>query len=210
MRVSSTYGPRRYVACDPEALAAALRTVETADAAAVPALSPAARHALARAAQDLTFRTARPQVGQGAAAVTQTFEIADDVPAEGPFAQVARELAAEIETARAYLAPCPCPAVTFNDRVVQRYPPSAVGISPHRDRSCYVTLVANLVITGHGRFYICADRSFDRAREIPAGPGDAILMRAPGYGGRQARPFHAIGAVNAERLVLGLRHDRRG
>lgn len=209
MTATSAPAARRYLACDPEALAAALRTVDADDAAAVPVLAPAARRALARAAVELRFRQARPQVGQGDTAVTQTFEIADDVPADGPFAQVACEFAAEIETARAYLAPCPCPAVTFNDRVVQRYPPSAVGISPHRDRSCYVILVANLVIAGHGHFYICADRSFDRAREIPAAPGDAILMRAPGYGGSQVRPFHAVGTVSAERLVLGLRHDIR-
>jgi hypothetical protein len=148
-------------------------------------------------------------VGHGASAVSQAFDIADDVPEDGPFGQAAAELAAQIEAARCALAPRPCPPVAFNDRVVQRYPRGPVGISPHRDRSCYVALVVNLVIAGHGRFYICPDRSFAGAREIPAEPGDALLMRAPGFGGRDARPFHAVGEITAERLVLGLRQDIR-
>lgn len=199
----------RLVQCDPDALADALARLADRDAAAVPALGPEARGRLAKAARDLTFRTARPVVGQAGREVSQDFRIADRVPHDGPFGQAARELGAEVARALGRLRDPPFDAVTFNDLVIQHYPETDCGISPHRDHVKYVKLIANLAIEGHGRFYICPDRTGADAREIPAAPGDAILMRGPGYRGRTDRPFHAVGAVESPRLVLGLREDSR-
>jgi hypothetical protein len=194
---------------DDAALAEALARVVRDGAAAVPALSLTARRALVRAAGDLSFRPARPVVGSGDRAVTQAFEIADAVPATGPLGEVADELADRLNAARARPGTPDCPAIAFNDRVAQRYPPGDVGISPHKDHIRYVHLVVNVVLQGFGQLYICPQRSFQDALAIPGAAGDLLLMRAPGFAGRADRPFHAIGGITHDRLVLGLRQDAR-
>jgi hypothetical protein len=191
------------------ALADALARVARDGAAAVPALSLPAPRALAARADDLTFRPARPVVGSGDRAVTQSFEIVDDVPETGPLGEVAGELAARLNAVLARPDTPACPEISFNDRVVQRYPPGDVGISPHKDHIRYVHLVVNLVLRGFGRLYICPERSFDGALTIDGRAGDALIMRAPGFDGSDHRPFHAIGEVAEGRLVLGLRQDAR-
>lgn len=196
-----------WLSLDDAALAGALCDVVRDGAAAVPALSLPARRDLIRAADVLSFRAARPVVGSGARAVTQSFEIADTVPESGPLAEVARELAARLNAACARADTPGCPQIAFNDRVVQRYPACDVGISPHKDHIRYVHLVVNLVLQGFARFYICPQRSFEHAVEIAGAAGDALIMRAPGFAGSDHRPFHAIGDVAQERLVLGLRQD---
>ena len=197
------------IVCDPDVLAEALLRLDREDAAAVRALSRTGCRQLARAADALAFRTARSVVGQPGREVTQDFEIADEVPASSAFGAAARQFAAAVNAALDRLDDPPFDAIVFNDRVVQRYPPTAAGISPHRDHIKYVKLIVNLAIYGRGRFYVCPDRSGAGAREIPAEPGDAILMRGPGYRGSDRRPFHAVGAVDSDRLVLGLREDGR-
>jgi hypothetical protein len=192
-----------------DALADALSRVARDGAAAVPALTLPGQRALARNAETLAFRTARPVVGSGERAVTQSFEIADEVPETGPLAEVGWELAARLNAVLARDYTPNCPPITFNDRVVQRYPPGDVGISPHKDHVRYVHLVVNLVLSGFGRFYVCPERSFANALEIPGSAGDALIMRAPGFAGSDHRPFHAIGEVAQGRLVLGLRRDAR-
>jgi len=47
------------------------------------------------------------------------------------------------------------------------------------------------------------------AREIASAPGDLILMRAPGFRGPRARPFHAVDHIDAPRITLGRRQDAR-
>ncbi|MBK1697263.1 hypothetical protein [Rhodovibrio salinarum] len=194
---------------DDTALAAALDRVARDGAAAVPALSRSGRHELIQAATALDFRTARPVVGEGDRAVTQCFEIADEVPAASPLGTLAAELADRLNAALARPETPSCPPIVLNDRVVQRYPATTVGISPHKDHVRYVHLVVNLVLQGAAPFYICPARSFDHALEITGQAGDALLMRAPGFAGSDHRPFHAVGAVMQERLVLGLRQDSR-
>ena len=201
--------PPSWLTLDDDALAGALRGVARDGAARVPALSLPARRALARTAGTLSFRTARPVVGSGERAVTQNFEIVDDVPSEGPLGAVAAELAQRLNAALRRDDTPSCAPIIFNDRVVQRYPAGGVGISPHKDHVRYVHLVVNLVLSGFGRLYICPERSFDHALEIPGSAGDALIMRAPGFDGSDQRPFHAIGDVASERLVLGLRQDAR-
>mgnify|MGYP006289413823 FL=1 len=201
--------PPSFLSLTDDALADAVSRVARDGAAAVPALNLPTRRALARSADTLAFRTARPVVGSEDRAVTQSFEIADDVPETGPLAEVGQELAARLNAVLARDDTPSCPSITFNDRVVQRYPPGDVGISPHKDHVRYVRLVVNLVLSGFGRFYVCPERSFANALEIPGSAGDALIMRAPGFAGSDHRPFHAIGEVAQGRLVLGLRQDAR-
>jgi len=65
------------------------------------------------------------------------------------------------------------------------------------------------VLAGAGRFLDSADRAGRAAREVPAPPGQLLLMRAPGFNGRNDRPFHAVREITAERSILGLRQDSR-
>jgi hypothetical protein len=205
-----TRRPASLVQCPPDRLAAALARLDRDDAAAVPVLDAEARAELAGAAERLSFRTARAQVGQPGREVTQDFQIADEVPHDSAFGRAARELEQLLSAALAQFDPAPIAGVSFNDLVVQRYPRSDCGISPHRDHIRYVNLIVNLAIAGEGRFYICPDRSGQNAREIESRVGDAILMRGPGWRGRGERPFHCIGAVSEPRLILGLReHSAR-
>jgi hypothetical protein len=42
---------------------------------------------------------------------------------------------------------------------------------------------------------------------VPARAGDLLLMRAPGFAGASARPFHFLDGIAVERLSFGLRWD---
>ena len=44
---------------------------------------------------------------------------------------------------------------------------------------------------------------------MPIAPGSLLLMRAPGFAGREDRPFHFLNEVAEERVCLGLRYDTR-
>ena len=91
--------------------------------------------------------------------------------------------------------------------MVQRYASGSKGISPHRDHIRYRGLIALLVLSGHGRYFICADREGSAAREIPAPPGYLILMRAPDFANRKDRPFHYLTDITSERYSFGIRYD---
>ena len=93
-------------------------------------------------------------------------------------------------------------------REAERYAPGSRGITPHRDHLRYGGLVALVILSGDGRFCLCRDRCGSNAREIAAGPGDALLMRAPGLAGSSDRPFHFLDQITKERLSFGLRWDR--
>lgn len=193
----------------PANLAAAIARLHDLDAASVPVLAEDARRALIAEAAGLPFGSAKPVVGAGERAVYQDFELTLHLPPGGAFARTAAALERLVNRALRDLRQPPCPPVTFNDRVVQRYRPGCAGISPHRDHLRYVRLVAVLVIAGAGRFFICGDRSGRDAREVPAPPGSLLLMRAPGFAGSDHRPFHMLRDVTSERLILGLRQDAR-
>lgn len=193
----------------PAGLAAAMARLRSEDATALPVLADRARQRLAAEAARLTFRRARPIVGNGERAVYQDFELTFDICRDGALARAAAALERLINAGLARMRPPPCPPVSFNDRVVQRYAPGCRGITPHRDHLRYVSLVAILVMAGRGCFRLCADRSGRGAREVPAPPGSLLLMRAPGFAGGDRRPFHMLDEVTAERLTLGLRQDIR-
>ena len=201
-------GPPPALRATREGVAAALGRLAREDAVAVPLLAPAACLSLIAASADLAFRRAKPVVGEGARAVHQDFDICLAIPEGHRLWHLASAFERLTAAALAGMAAPPLAEFRVNDVVMQRYPPGARGITPHRDHVRYRGLVAILQLSGDGRFCVCADRAGSGARAISAGPGDAILMRAPGFAGRRDRPFHFLDGITAERYSFGMRWER--
>ncbi len=193
---------------DPEAMAAALERVARQDAAVVPLLTQAQCQELIDAGADLSFRSAKPVIGEGERAVYQDFDICLSIPQAHRLWQLTQAVEGLIAAALGTMTEPPLETLPLNDLVLQRYPPGARGITPHRDHVRYVGLVVIVQMSGDGRFGLCADRSGTGARVLDAGPGDGILMRAPGFGGSKHRPFHFLDGITAERYSLGIRSDK--
>ena len=192
----------------PEAMAAALERVACEDAAVLPLLAPAECRSFIDAGADLSFRSAKPVIGEGERAVYQDFDICLSIPQPHRLWQLTQAVERLIAAALGTMVEPPLEAIPLNDLVLQRYPPGARGITPHRDHVRYVGLVVILQMSGDGRFGLCADRSGAAARVLDAGPGDGILMRAPGFGGAKDRPFHFLDGITVERHSLGMRSDK--
>jgi hypothetical protein len=96
---------------------------------------------------------------------------------------------------------------TPNEIGVTRYRPGSLGITPHLDGRWYRRLVAVVTVYGRSRFALCRNREGAVVAEWHPGPGDLVLMRAPGFGGiRNGRPFHlAEGPKRGSRCSLGVR-----
>jgi len=189
-------------------MAAALEGCAREEAAVVPLLTPAECRTFVGAAADLAFRSAKPVIGEGERAVYQDFDICLSIPQTHRLWQLTRAVERLIAAALGTMAEPPLEALPLNDLVLQRYPPGARGITPHRDHVRYVGLVVIVQMSGDGRFGLCADRSGAGARVLDAGPGDAILMRAPGFGSSKNRPFHFLDGITVERYSLGIRSDK--
>jgi hypothetical protein len=160
------------------------------------------------AARHLTWRAARPVIGEGDRRVLQDFELTVQLPEDGPWRDTAARVDAAIAEAAQRISPNPLPpGFRINDLILQRYAAGSRGITAHRDHIRYRGLVALLILSGDGRFCLCEDRSGASAREIAAAHGHLLLMRAPGYAGSQVRPFHFLDRISAERLSLGMRWD---
>ena len=94
-----------------------------------------------------------------------------------------------------------------NEIGVTRYRPGSLGITPHLDGKWYRRLVAVFTVYGRSRFAICRTRAGEVMADWRPGPGDLVLLRAPGLGGlRDGRPFHlAEGPPRGVRCSLGVR-----
>lgn len=201
-------GPPPALRATSAAVAAALGRLAHEEATAFPLLAPAACRSLIAASADLAFRRAKPVVGEGARAVRQDFEICLAIPERHRLRHLAAAFERLVAAALAGMTAPPLADFRVNDVVMQRYPPGARGITPHRDHLRYRGLVAIVQLSGDGRFCICDDRAGSGARAIPAGPGDAILMRAPGFADRRDRPFHFLDGITTERYSFGMRWER--
>ena len=194
----------------PEDMATALLRMAREDAVSLPLLGAPECAALVAAAGRLTYRRARPMIGEGAQAVHQDFDLCYSLQAGSLFHGVAARLERLLARALALTDPpvfaAPPP---LNDLIVQRYAAGSRGITPHRDHLRYEDVVVIVPLSGSARFFLCAARDGRTPREIPAPVGAAVLMRAPGFAGSRARPFHYVTDITAERLSFGLRHDVR-
>ena len=191
-----------------DAMAEALDRVAREDAAVLRVLTPAACRSFIDSAADLSFRAAKPVIGEGERAVYQGFDICLSIPRPHRLWDLTGAVERLVADALAAMDPAPLEALALNDLVLQRYPPGARGITPHRDHVRYVGLVVLVQLSGDGRFGLCAERSGAGTRVLEAGPGDAILMRAPGFAGTGDRPFHFLDGIAVERYSLGMRCDR--
>lgn len=191
-------------------LAEVVETLAVAGAVAVPMLDPDFRQSLLGAARTGRWRPARTLVGRGERLVQQRMEVCDHFPADSIFRTLTAEFQALWDEYLAEVAESPFEGpLEFNDLMLQRYDVGEVGITPHVDRTAYRNLVCLFILEGEGRFYVCDDRAGTRAREIPHGAGDVLLMRAPGFRGSEVRPFHFVRDIRSPRYVFGLRQERR-
>ena len=194
----------------PADLAGALARLDAEPAVSLPFLGARVRRRLIGATTRLHYRPAAPVIGAGGNAVRQDFELCMAIPERSPLRAFAARLEVLLNAALARLEPRPlAQRFHFNDAIVQRYPEGSFGITPHRDHLRYENLVALVTLSGAARFCLCEDLAGGNARELPCPPGHLLLMRAPGFGGRQDRPFHFLDRVTRPRLSLGLRHDTR-
>ena len=97
----------------------------------------------------------------------------------------------------------------LNSITVQRYPQDSLGITSHRDESQSINLISIFVLAGEAPFGISTDRQKSDVVELPASPGDLILLRAPRDRHepteRKMRPLHYVGRVVRERYSLTFR-----
>lgn len=198
----------RHLIASPAAIARCIARLAHEDACSLELLSREGCTVLLAASAALGYRPAKPVVGEGDQQVYQEFEICMPVPDGSPFHDCRDAL--ERHLARA-LREMPSPPLErpprLNDLVVQRYPAGSRGITAHRDHVRYRDLVAVVTLAGRARFFVSPTRSGEGAREVPIPPGSVVLMRAPGFAGRDDRPFHFLTDVTEERVCLGLRHD---
>lgn len=194
----------------PADLAAALDETRRGDGAFLPLLTKAATASLLASTDGLSYRPARSLVGAAGQEVRQDFELTMMIPDPHPIRDLAVALTALTQQALALLEPNPLPqGIDFNDLIVQRYAAGSAGITAHRDHVRYVGLVAIFTLTGESDFYLCDDRAGANKRAIPVRPGGVTFMRAPGFDGSKARPFHLLENIRSNRVSLGLRHDTR-
>lgn len=190
-------------------LESAVDEIAEAGAASVPALDEAKREALLQECAALPFAAASGSVGSYG--VRQSMEVCREVPANSALWECTSELDHTLSRVfgTAGSGCCDDPEFSMNELVLQRYPAGSGGISPHRDGKRFRCVIGILVLGGDGNFALCADREGNEARPLDGRPGRLILLRAPGFRGIEARPFHFVSEVRSERTVLTLRYDTR-
>lgn len=193
---------------DPPTLVRALRST---GAAAYPLLAAPERAGLAAAARELDYAPQPERVGPPERRVYQRLASAQLGADPGAFGGLVQRLGTLVAGVHAAAANSPWTAApTFNDCLVQRYPPGPYALTPHLDGKRFVDLVVIVVLEGAAQFCVCADRAGNACVDIPAPPGHAIFMRAPGFDGAEdGRPFHCVLNVTAERYTVGLRNNSR-
>lgn len=95
--------------------------------------------------------------------------------------------------------------ISFNELVLQKYEKGSIGITPHVDGLSYINLVIILILKGGGDFVICDNRDGSNPYYLDKTPGNAIILRAPGFFGSNKRPFHYLADITRERITFGLR-----
>ena len=97
--------------------------------------------------------------------------------------------------------------LAFNQALCLRYRGPSAGIGPHRDGKCFVLLVAAFTLRGSAPFSVQPAGRAGGRQTVVVHPGDLCLLRAPGFGGPDGRPRHAVGPPvgGGERISLTLR-----
>jgi hypothetical protein len=196
---------------DPRRLSFAVESLLLQPATTVPCLSAQECDRLAVLADQLTYRSATPVTGTEDALVYQDFELNYSLPPNHPFWKLAMTLEGLMSLAVTKISvEWVSPATyTINDLIIQRYPPGCKGITPHRDHMKYRMVVAILLVSGDGEFRIHKQRDACNGEVIRFGPGELLLMGAPGIFPGFLRPFHSVTGVSRLRRTIGMRYDSR-
>ena len=186
-----------------------LQELVSIGATSVPILSEAGRLALLAEAEAYSYRPSEEVVGSGDRIVRQQMGSFEDFGAESRYHLLTHEFQAMLDHMLAHMPAYPFETrLDFNSMVLQQYPQGSLGITPHKDGLRYINLICVFNIGGRGRFFICADRAGNDAREIDASPGNVIFMRAPGLFGSRERPFHYVTGIQETRYTFGLRQQK--
>ncbi len=197
-------------AASPAQIAPYLEELRQQDALGMPLLSEPGRWSLLEAAEALTYRRAKPYMGAPGREVQQDFEICMAFDSGSAFMELAKQLGEHLRAAARTMSEPPLTdELRFNDIAVQRYTPGSAGITPHRDFLQFRQVVVLIILAGQGRFFTCDDREGLNPVEVPAKPGDALLMQAPGFGGQTRQPFHFLRDITERRIIVGLRYDAK-
>lgn len=182
-----------------------LRRVRTDAAAWIPsALDDAFRRRLRREVDAGPFRPMRGTFGKVRMEI-DGYDVPAPMDGFPLMLELSRELGARVRSSDARIRGL----ATWvpNEIGVTRYRPRSLGITPHLDGKWYRRLVAVVTVYGRSRFAICRSRDGEVIADWRPGPGDLVLMRAPGFGGLlDGRPFHlAEGPTRGVRCSLGVR-----
>lgn len=181
-----------------------LHTLRTKGSLSFPLLSNTARLELLEEAVSYPYKERKPFIEKYN--VIQCFSAFSNFPETSrflSFADIFQKILIKC-LGDAALNAFPTPLL-FNDFVLQRYNAGSVGISPHRDGSSRINLVAVVLLAGYARFCICRDREGNDAEEIPSPPGNVILMCAPGFFGEEKQLFHFVSDITTCRYTFGMR-----
>jgi hypothetical protein len=182
------------------------RQMEERGAVSHPLLAEDFRQALLEEAGGYTYQPEEEVVGSGERTVRQQMGTLETFPAGSRYLLLRDAFQELMDRSLAALPVYPFQStLTFNSLSLQKYEPGSIGITPHLDSLRYINLICLFVIGGQGRFFVCTDRSGRDSIEIDAAPGNLILMRAPGFMGSQARPFHYVTEIPETRYSFGLR-----
>src|SRR5882724_7932060 len=119
-----------WMTTESETLAASLQTCIVEGAAATRLLSEEGRRLLLAAAENLSWRPARPVIGEGERRVYQDFELTLQFPAGSSYRAAAISIEAAIAAAATRISPNPMPdGFRFNDLILQRYAGGSRGIT---------------------------------------------------------------------------------
>lgn len=93
----------------------------------------------------------------------------------------------------------------FNNMSLQKYEKGSVGITPHIDGKSRINLIFVFILCGRANFAVCQNRTGSNPKFLDASPGNAIVIRGPGFFKSSFQPFHFVKNITEERIVFGLR-----
>lgn len=183
-----------------------VHSLETAGAISVPLLTQDICTALCQEAITYQYIPDVKTVGMGDRTVRTEYSACEVFPADSLYATLAREfeilLHQSIDTLDTQLFSTP---LQFDSKVLQRYEPGQLGITPHRDSLKAINLICLFNISGRAEFYRCDDRQGTNSIQLETTPGNVIFLKAPGFQGGSDRPFHYLTHITETRYSFGLR-----
>lgn len=185
------------------------RDIEQCGVAVIPKfLTPQTLASLHEEAERLEWQ--RAPATHGSRNVAQDYEFVDSF-ADGPtFLEVNDAMEGALNVIFSHTASCPISIpMYFTEMRLQRYAAGSIGIAEHREGLKCVDLVVLVILQAGGRFTVRLDDA-SAPKLIRNSVGDAVLMRASGYGGMDIQPLHALIDVHQPRMTLALRRMRMG